>query len=114
MAEHLSDYHCLEYLREAFVEILNGLDMPDSDKNYYKWVAGLEGKKMTVYCEQCGKIIGDAKTYSYGGKNNDDHEDYGETKPNEFYGGEFYGKEYCSSCFYALGTHEDSAMEEEI
>jgi hypothetical protein len=42
LAEHLSYPHCMNYLREAFVEILSGLDMSDSDRNYYKWVVGIE------------------------------------------------------------------------
>jgi hypothetical protein len=41
LAEHLCDPHCMDYIREAFTEILNGLDMPDSDRNYYKWVVGV-------------------------------------------------------------------------
>jgi hypothetical protein len=65
-------------------------------------------KKMTVYCEKCGRIIGNARTFSYGGPNNDNHEDYGETEPNEFYGGEYYGEEYCSDCLCAIETAEEA------
>jgi hypothetical protein len=42
LAEHLTNGRCMDYLREAFVEILNGLDMPDDDKNYYKWACGFK------------------------------------------------------------------------
>jgi hypothetical protein len=41
LAEYLYNYRCMNYIREAFVEILDGLDMPDSDRNYYKWVVGV-------------------------------------------------------------------------
>jgi hypothetical protein len=63
---------------------------------------------MTVYCEKCGKIIGNAKDITYGGPNNDDHTDYGETEPNEYYGGEYLGEEYCEDCLYDLEMTEDS------
>jgi hypothetical protein len=42
LAEHLGDYRCMNFIRRAFADILNGLDMPDSDRAYYKWVAGAE------------------------------------------------------------------------
>jgi hypothetical protein len=32
----------MDYLRESFVEILNGLDMPENDRAYYKLAAGVK------------------------------------------------------------------------
>jgi hypothetical protein len=42
LAEHLGSNRCMDYLRRAFADILNGLDMPDNDKNYYRRIAGVE------------------------------------------------------------------------
>jgi hypothetical protein len=42
LAEHLNGPHCMNYLREAFIEILDGLNMPENDRAYYKWIAGAE------------------------------------------------------------------------
>jgi hypothetical protein len=42
LAEHLSDYRCMNFIRKAFVDILDGLEMLDRDRAYYKWVARVE------------------------------------------------------------------------
>jgi hypothetical protein len=42
LAEHLSSYRCMDYVRKAFAEVLDGLDMPGGDRAYYKWIAGIE------------------------------------------------------------------------
>jgi hypothetical protein len=62
---------------------------------------------MTVYCEKCGKVIGDAKEITYGGVDNDDHIDYEETEPNDYYGGEYLGNEYCEDCLCDLESEEE-------
>jgi hypothetical protein len=40
LAEHLSNYRCMNYIRKSFAEVLDGLDMSDSDRMYYKALAG--------------------------------------------------------------------------
>ncbi|MDR2394432.1 MAG: hypothetical protein LBD93_09815 [Treponema sp.] len=45
LAEHLSDYRCMHFIRKAFVEILAGLEMSDGDRDYYSWLAGLDAKE---------------------------------------------------------------------
>jgi hypothetical protein len=35
-------FYCMSHTRKAFGEILDSLDMPDDDRAYYKWVAGVE------------------------------------------------------------------------
>jgi hypothetical protein len=42
IAEHLNSSKCLNYTRKAFVEILNGLGMPESDRRYYKFLMRME------------------------------------------------------------------------
>jgi hypothetical protein len=42
LAGHLGDYCCTNLIRKAFVDILNGLNMPESDRAYYKRAAGVE------------------------------------------------------------------------
>jgi hypothetical protein len=40
LAEHLSNYRCMNYIRRAFADILAGLDMSDRDRAYYRLLAG--------------------------------------------------------------------------
>jgi hypothetical protein len=40
IAEHIGDYRCTDYIRKAFAEILDSLNMPDGDRTYYKLLAG--------------------------------------------------------------------------
>jgi hypothetical protein len=42
LAEHLSDHRCMNFIRKAFVDILNGLEMSDEDRAYYAWAAGAD------------------------------------------------------------------------
>lgn len=42
LAEYLGNYRCTNCTRCAFVEILNGLEMPDKDRRYYQLAAGVE------------------------------------------------------------------------
>jgi hypothetical protein len=41
LAEHLGNYRCMDYVRAAFAEIVDSLDMSSGDKAYYKELAGL-------------------------------------------------------------------------
>jgi hypothetical protein len=42
LAEHLGNYRCMDSIRKAFVEILEGMVMSDNDRTYYKVLAGYE------------------------------------------------------------------------
>ena len=42
LAEYLSNYRCMNCTRKDFVEVLDGLDMSERERTYYKAVAGVE------------------------------------------------------------------------
>jgi hypothetical protein len=42
LAEYLADYRCMDFIRKAFADILEGFDMSNGDRMYYKQLAGLE------------------------------------------------------------------------
>jgi hypothetical protein len=66
----------------------------------------LGGNPMIVRCEGCGKIIGGRRDVVYGGRHGDDHIDYGELEPDENYGGEYDGEDYCGGCYDGLEEEE--------
>jgi hypothetical protein len=51
-----------------------------------------------VRCARCGRVVGSAESYSYGGPEGEDHLDYKDLKPLENYGGEYDGEDYCEEC----------------
>jgi hypothetical protein len=55
--------------------------------------------KILVRCAGCGAVVGVQKRFSYGGPDNDWYTDYGGLEPNEKYGGEHEGEQYCCRCY---------------